>query len=217
MDIEMETVKTNGNDTVAHLGTTGTGDNHADRCHSTTERSVLLGAQKNGQNGETMRSGRLATEVFSTSQVSFCEGGCGVQGEEGAERGGVRQSAPVDAARFARRPHRSRRPPLSGRVLSRSRGPGREVRPVFVPSRSPLQRQLPSARPRVRRGPPQHFLRSEPSPRQRPGGQARASACPNPMTSSPPLLPSCQACTDLPLRSDATSPKRKFTLSGTTR
>ncbi|XP_061638581.1 TPA-induced transmembrane protein isoform X2 [Phyllopteryx taeniolatus] len=78
MDIEMETVKTNGNDTVAHLGTTGTGDNHADRCHSTTERSVLLGAQ-NGQNGETMRSGRLATEEGAVYRVKreLSEAVCG--------------------------------------------------------------------------------------------------------------------------------------------
>ncbi|XP_061537551.1 TPA-induced transmembrane protein homolog isoform X2 [Phycodurus eques] len=78
MDIEMEIVKTNGNDTVAHLGTTGTGDNHADRCHSTTERSVLLAAQ-NGHNGETMRSGRLATEEGAVYRVKreLSEAVCG--------------------------------------------------------------------------------------------------------------------------------------------
>ncbi|XP_061682686.1 uncharacterized protein LOC133504458 isoform X5 [Syngnathoides biaculeatus] len=68
MDIEMQTVKRNGNDTVGHLGATGNGDNSAYRCHSTTERSKLMGPQKNGHNGDTMPSGRLAAEVFSTSQ-----------------------------------------------------------------------------------------------------------------------------------------------------
>ncbi|XP_061682683.1 TPA-induced transmembrane protein homolog isoform X2 [Syngnathoides biaculeatus] len=67
MDIEMQTVKRNGNDTVGHLGATGNGDNSAYRCHSTTERSKLMGPQ-NGHNGDTMPSGRLAAEVFSTSQ-----------------------------------------------------------------------------------------------------------------------------------------------------
>ncbi|XP_077421141.1 TPA-induced transmembrane protein [Vanacampus margaritifer] len=84
MEVELQTFKTNGSDATGHLVSTGNGDNHAYRCRDPAEGSLLLSAQ-NGYNGDTMASGREATEVFSVSQESavrkakreLCEEVCG--------------------------------------------------------------------------------------------------------------------------------------------
>ncbi|KAM9811719.1 TPA-induced transmembrane protein-like [Syngnathus typhle] len=67
VEIELSELKTNGSDALESLVTTGNGDNHPTGCEET---SGLLGAQRNGCNGETMPSERVATEEISSSKES---------------------------------------------------------------------------------------------------------------------------------------------------
>ncbi|XP_044059137.1 TPA-induced transmembrane protein homolog [Siniperca chuatsi] len=64
MDIELETITTNGNDGTAHLSnervTAGNGEGEIYRMPDATERDGLLSVQTTGSNGETMPSGYAA-------------------------------------------------------------------------------------------------------------------------------------------------------------